>query len=69
MNFEKCANCLKGFYLSPTGICKACNFTGCSACESESTCTECKPGYTLSGDGTYLSPICLKCDESCATCF
>lgn len=39
MNFEKCANCIKGFYLSSTGICKTCTVTGCNACDSEFSCT------------------------------
>jgi hypothetical protein len=62
-----CASCIRGFYLTETLTCAVCNLTGCSICENSVYCSQCKPGFILSGTGT--SAKCTRCAESCATCF
>jgi len=65
-NIEVCASCNRGFYLTSTYKCKACNIKDCSTCSNEVYCDECKSGYVLSGSSAGK---CIKCDDSCATCF
>jgi hypothetical protein len=67
INIEKCASCVRGYYLTSSQTCAACNITGCITCDNEAYCTQCKKGYTLSG--TNAESTCLKCDDSCETCF
>lgn len=46
----KCSTCLDGFALTPNGGCFDCSWhsTGCANC-TESTCTQCKEGFTTVG--------------------
>ena len=54
-----CRNCSSGFRLDPeTNNCTACA-TGCSQCESNTTCLVCKEGYSLQGDKTCKSTSSL----------
>lgn len=69
LNIESCTSCIKGFYPGPNGVCKACNDTGCDTCDTEFTCIQCKAGFTFADDFSSLTSKCIKCDDSCATCF
>lgn len=37
-NIEQCASCNRGFFLTQSSTCKACNITGCVTCSSEIYC-------------------------------
>ncbi len=66
-DIDRCASCVKGYYLTDTATCAACNITGCISCDNQNYCNLCKKGYILSGPSS--SATCTQCDPSCATCF
>jgi len=55
-----------------TRVCKPCKPKHCDTCtENRKTCTYCKPGYTLSGDGgctMCTEDHCFSCDNDADTC-
>ena len=57
--------CNTGYYLDSKNNCVPCP-TGCTACTSDTVCTECQPKYALV---TNREGLCMACPQQCTdTC-
>ena len=60
---SSCQACKEGFF-KVNGSCTACGVANCWKCSSASACLSCVDGYYW-----YSYTKCLKCFESCQTCY
>ena len=58
---SSCQNCMPGQYFNGTG-CADCG-RNCMNCTSSTTCTSCRKGFAVTGNGT-----CRGCSSSCSSC-
>lgn len=69
-NTDVCTTCFPGinpilsYWKTPANKCELCIFPECQTCETDKTCFECKPGFSLTQDKK-----CTKCqDPNCEEC-
>jgi hypothetical protein len=60
-----CISCKMGYFLSSDSTCLPCP-SSCINCDTYQTCTDCTPGFTLSGN--MSSSQCIACELPCSTC-